>query len=55
MPHTAHSSDPIQTPFHIEDEATYQAWRDQKLADYPTSIDELLVPVKDPRHLTPEE
>jgi alpha-ketoglutarate-dependent taurine dioxygenase len=42
-------------PFHLEDEASYRAWRDEKLAAYPRSLDELVVEVADPRRLTPAE
>lgn len=44
-----------QGPFDLADEAAYQRWRDAKLAAYPTSFDELLVEVGDPRRLTPTE
>ncbi len=43
------------SPFDLENESTYRAWRDAKLAAYPRSVDELLVSLTDPRHLTPAE
>lgn len=55
MSHTALSDDSIASPFNPEDAAAYLTWRTRKLADYPTSLEQLLVPVKDPRHLTAEE
>lgn len=56
MPHTAVSHDvQISSPFNPDEEAAYQEWRTRKLADYPTSIEDLLVPVTDPRHLDSAE
>lgn len=43
------------SPFDLDNESGYRAWRDAKLAAYPRSIDELIVPLADPRHLTPDE
>jgi Taurine catabolism dioxygenase TauD, TfdA family len=43
------------SPFFSENEADYQAWRTGKLAHYPGSADELVVPVADPRTLTEAE
>jgi alpha-ketoglutarate-dependent taurine dioxygenase len=43
------------TPFDLADDTAYRAWRDAKLAAYPRSVDELIVPLADPRHLTPDE
>jgi hypothetical protein len=42
-------------PFDLMESDDYALWREQKLTDYPESIDELLVPVKDPFHLTVDE
>ncbi|MFO1314214.1 MAG: TauD/TfdA family dioxygenase [Burkholderiales bacterium] len=42
-------------PFAPGADAAYRAWRDAKLAAYPASVDELLVPVRDPRALSPAE
>ncbi len=42
-------------PFDLADDAAYRAWRDAKLAAYPKSLQELVVPVADPRRLTPAE
>lgn len=55
MPHTATVATPIATPFSLVDESLYQAWRARKLANYPTALEELLVPVGDPRQLTGAE
>jgi alpha-ketoglutarate-dependent taurine dioxygenase len=43
------------TPFDLADETGYRAWRDAKLAAYPRSVDELIVPLADPRHLNAAE
>jgi alpha-ketoglutarate-dependent taurine dioxygenase len=43
------------SPFDLADESTYRAWHDAKLAAYPRSVDALVVPLADPRHLTPAE
>jgi alpha-ketoglutarate-dependent taurine dioxygenase len=43
------------SPFDLTNETGYRAWRDAKLAAYPRSVDELIVPLADPRHLTPDE
>ncbi|KVW96760.1 TauD/TfdA family dioxygenase [Thiobacillus denitrificans] len=43
------------SPFDLANETGYHAWRDARLAAYPRSVDELIVPLADPRHLTPAE
>ena len=43
------------SPFDLSNETGYRAWRDARLAAYPRSVDELVVPLADPRHLTPAE
>jgi alpha-ketoglutarate-dependent taurine dioxygenase len=45
----------MSTPFELGDDTAYRAWRDAKLAAYPRSVDELVVPLADPRHLTADE
>lgn len=45
----------MPSPFDLADDTAYRAWRDAKLAAYPRSVDELVVPVADPRALTPAE
>lgn len=39
----------------LDDRSRYQQWRDDKLSQMPKSIDEYLVPVKDPVRLTADE
>ena len=43
------------SPFDLGNETGYRAWRDAKLAAYPRSVDELVVPLGDPRQLTAAE
>jgi len=43
------------SPFDLSNETAYRAWRETKLAAYPRSVDELVVPLADPRQLTPAE
>ncbi|MBF0182968.1 MAG: TauD/TfdA family dioxygenase [Magnetococcales bacterium] len=45
----------MTTPFHLGDDARYQAWKQAKLQDYPTSLTDLLVEIVDPEALTTEE
>lgn len=42
-------------PFDLGNESGYRVWRDARLAAYPRSIDELVVPLADPRHLSADE
>ena len=42
-------------PFDLDNAAAYRAWREAKLAQYPASVDELMVEVGDPRSLTGAE
>lgn len=39
----------------LENDSRYQAWREKKLANMPASLDEYLVPVKDPVRLSDDE
>lgn len=43
------------SPFDLANESGYRAWRDARLAAYPHSVDELIVPLADPRRLSTEE
>lgn len=43
------------SPFLLQNEAAYQAWRSAKLADYPQSADELIVDIADPAKLSEAE
>ena len=38
------------SPFDLASETDYRTWRDARLAAYPRGIDELVVPLADPRH-----
>jgi alpha-ketoglutarate-dependent taurine dioxygenase len=43
------------SPFDLADDSAYQAWREAKLAAYPRNVDQLIVPLDDPRHLSMAE
>ena len=43
------------SPFDLDNDSAYQAWREQKLAQHPNSLEELVVEIRDPRALTPAE
>ncbi|MBE0620403.1 MAG: TauD/TfdA family dioxygenase [Burkholderiales bacterium] len=43
------------TAFDLADEAAYRAWRADKLAHFPKTLAELVVEVRDPRALSPNE
>jgi alpha-ketoglutarate-dependent taurine dioxygenase len=43
------------TPFDLDNESGYLAWREQKLHAYPESIEDLIVEVNDPARLTKAE
>jgi alpha-ketoglutarate-dependent taurine dioxygenase len=45
----------MDSPFDLANDTGYRAWRDARLAAYPRSVDELVVPLADPRDLTPAE
>ena len=42
----------VPSPFSLDDDGAYRAWRDAKLDGYPTCVEELLVEVDDPCNLT---
>ena len=46
---------PTDSPFHPDNASGYQAWREQKLADYPTRGEDLVVVVRDPKQLSDYE
>ena len=46
---------PADSPFHPDNDTGYRAWREAKLAGYPTRAEQLIVPVSDPRHLSDDE
>jgi alpha-ketoglutarate-dependent taurine dioxygenase len=55
MTHSENDTIPTQGPFSLSDEAAYQHWRQDKLANYPQTADALLVTIKDGRQLTDVE
>lgn len=46
---------PKDSPFNLNNPDGYRSWRDAKLENYPTAIDELIVEIKDPRDLSSAE
>jgi hypothetical protein len=42
-------------PFDLANDAGYRAWREDKLADYPLRVDDLIVEVRDPARLSAAE
>ncbi|NNJ83336.1 MAG: taurine catabolism dioxygenase TauD [Gammaproteobacteria bacterium] len=46
---------PTGTSFDINEDSAYRIWRDAKLADYPAHVEDLCVPIEDPRALTEAE
>lgn len=45
----------MSTPFDLANDSDYRAWRAAKLANYPRRVDDLIVPIDDPRTLKPAE
>ncbi|MDP2879043.1 MAG: TauD/TfdA family dioxygenase, partial [Sulfuricella sp.] len=45
----------MQSPFLLENESAYQAWRSRKLENYPARLEQIVVEVNDPRSLTQAE
>ncbi|WP_456444626.1 TauD/TfdA family dioxygenase [Thiolapillus sp.] len=45
----------MSNPFDLNDDDSYQQWREQKLQDYPKSLADIVVEVNDPRQLTQTE
>ena len=41
--------------FDLDNESAYQQWREQKLLDYPTTIEKLIVEIRDPARLSAAE
>ncbi len=45
----------VENPFDLDQESAYKAWREAKLKDYPESLGDLVVEIKDPRNLSDSE
>ena len=43
------------SPFHYKNDARYQQWKKNKLSNYPTSIEQLIVTIQNPKHLSISE
>ncbi len=41
-----------ESPFHFDNDTAFLQWKEKKLSDYPQSIEQLIVPVNDPKALT---
>ncbi|HKJ77549.1 MAG TPA: TauD/TfdA family dioxygenase [Gammaproteobacteria bacterium] len=46
---------PANSPFDLDNDAAYRAWRERKLAGHPAGLGGLVVEVRDPRHLSEAE
>ncbi|OQW93842.1 MAG: hypothetical protein BWK79_08990 [Beggiatoa sp. IS2] len=55
IPLSSFSSETLKTPFLLQNKSAYLAWRAKKLADYPDSIEELVLPIKNVFALTAQE
>ena len=42
----------MSNPFDLNDDNAYQQWREEKLRNYPSSLEKLVVEIDDPRQLT---
>lgn len=40
------------SPFDLSNDASYLAWRDSKLENYPLVIKDLIIPIKNPKKLS---
>lgn len=47
--------DTVASPFALENGDLYNRWKDKKFEEYPTSLGDLLVEIRDPRTLTDSE
>jgi alpha-ketoglutarate-dependent taurine dioxygenase len=47
--------DLADAPFALDRPTAYRRWRERKLARYPSRVEELIVEVRDPRHLSASE
>jgi alpha-ketoglutarate-dependent taurine dioxygenase len=45
----------LNNPFNLDNDTAYQVWRERKLEGYPERVEDLIVEVNDPRHLTKAE
>jgi hypothetical protein len=46
---------PANSPFDLDDRDAYQAWREAKLHNHPKRLEDLVVEIRDPRHLSEAE
>jgi alpha-ketoglutarate-dependent taurine dioxygenase len=52
---TAAANDPSANPFALDQPEAYRRWREAKLARFPRRVEELVVPIRDPRSLDSAE
>jgi len=45
----------LNSPFNLDKDDDYKIWRDTKLQAYPMELSDIIVELKDPKHLTPTE
>lgn len=45
----------VASPFDLDQEALYAKWRQKKLENYPAHVEQIVVPVRDPRDLGEDE
>jgi alpha-ketoglutarate-dependent taurine dioxygenase len=45
----------LGSPFDLDNDKAYQAWRENKLENYPSKVEELIIGVNNPMALTPAE
>lgn len=45
----------LGSPFDLDNETAYQAWRENKLENYPVKVDDMIVEISDPAALSPAE
>lgn len=45
----------LGSPFDLDNEKAYQAWRESKLENYPQKVEDLIVAIKNPASLSPSE
>lgn len=55
VPHLKSAVAAGESPFSLANESVYRRWRERKLKDYPTTIADLRIEVRDPQRLTDAE
>jgi alpha-ketoglutarate-dependent taurine dioxygenase len=55
MQENTQTDDALVSPFGLQNQRAYQAWRERKLAEYPRSLADIMVTVRNPHHLSEME